>query len=359
MALFLNIFDGDAFSPISLTNYVNARVPFAPGFISGLGLYTGQGVYTVAIGFDEENGALRLIQSSPRGSAPSQSQNTKGTTRYLKSVRLAREAVITADQISGVRVLGTASQLQTAERMVYKRIEGPTGLKAELSATLEHLYLGGLDGLVIDADGSTVLWDLYDFYGLTRPATIEIDFGAMTADSSTFNTALTSLRRAVLRALNGMPIPPGARLVCLCGDDFFDAAFGNKETTAARKIASTGNANAVDVIFDNLAFDSFGFSKIRFVNYRGGENADGTAITGFAIPANEARIFMMGVPGLFQTFFSPADTMDFVNTEGLPNYMIQRRERQTESSRAFELQSNPLVMCMRPQHLRRLKIKGT
>jgi hypothetical protein len=62
-------------------------------------------------------------------------------------------------------------------------------------------------------------------------------------------------------------------------------------------------------------------------------------------------MFMTGVPGLFPVFYAPADTWDFVNTEGLPSYMLQRIERQTSSQRTFEVQANPLPMCMRPLHL--------
>lgn len=346
--LTLDIFNGDNFTNATMTAFVNQNIPFAPGFLGSLGLFTGEGVYTRTVEFDDENGTLSLIQSSPPGSAPSQSKNTKGVIRALRTVRLAREAVIYAEQVAGIRQLGSASQLQTAERLVYKRIEGPTGLKAELSFTLEHMYMGATDGVVYDADGTTVLWDYFDHYGVNRPAAINFPFSTMTADGGNFKKTCTKLKRQVVKAMNGFPIPAGARIVALCGDNFYDDADTNKEIVAARKAGATGNSNALKIISENGAFSSFEYGEIIFINYRGSD--DGKV----AIPTDEARAFMVGVPGLFRTFFSPADTWDFVNTEGLPSYLIQRRERQTESARTFEIQSNPLCMCMRPLSLARL-----
>lgn len=344
----LDIFNNDAFSGATMTAHVNTHIPFIPGFLGSLGIFTGEGVYTIVVGFDDENGNLSLIQSSPRGSAPSQSKNSKGVTRYLETVRLAREAVIYADQVAGVRVLGTANQLQTAERMVYKRVEGATGLKAELGYTLEHLYLGAVDGVVYDADGTTVLWDYFSTYSVARPALTTINFGALAADKRDFAATCLTLRRAMSKALNGFSLAT-LMPVALCGDDFYDAVWNNKEVTEAAKLAATGNMKAPEIISEHEVFASFKYGGIVWVNYRGSE--DGKV----EVPADGARLFPMGVPGLFKTYFAPADTWEFVNTEGLPSYMLQRPERQTSSARTFEVQSNPLPMCLRPKSLFRLK----
>lgn len=346
--LTLDIFNGDAFSNASMTSYVNENIPYIPGFLGSLGLFTAQGVYSKTVAFDDEDGSLSLISTSPRGSAPEQSKNQKGTTRYLDTVRLAREAVIYADQVSSVRLLGTANMLQTAERLVYKRIEGPVGLKAALGYTLEHFYLGAIDGVVYDADGTTQLWDYFAHYGVSRPTAIDFAFSTATSDGGTIAKQCMKLKRQMVGALNGLPTPAGARIVALCGDNFFDAAYTNKEVVKARQTGATGRPDASDIISQNKAYSSFEYGGVTWVNYRGSE--DGKV----AIDTDAARAFMVGVPGLFQTFFSPADTWDFVNTEGLPSYLLQREERQTSSARAFEIQANPLTMCMRPKSLARL-----
>lgn len=343
----LDIFNGDAFSAATMTGHVNMNIPFVPGFLGSLGLFPAQGVYTPTVAFDDENGNLSLIATSPRGAAPSQSKNNKGKVRHIETVRLAREAVITADQLANVRVLGTSNQLQTAERVVWKRVEGPTGLKAELGYTLEHFYLGAIDGVVYDADGSTKIWDYFQFYGANRPAAIDFQFSATDPDSALITKASMQLKREMVKALNGFSLA-GATMVHLCGDNFFDDAWTNKEVVAARKLGGTGNMEAPKIISENKAYSSFKYADAIWVNYRGDDAGK------VSIPTNEARSFMMGVPGLFGTYFAPADTFEFVNTEGLPSYVLQREERQTSSQRVFEVQSNPLAICLRPRSLRRL-----
>jgi hypothetical protein len=346
--LTLDIFNGDAFSNASLSAYVNNNVPFRPGLLGSMGLFTGEGVFTPTVAFDDEDGSLSLIESSPRGSAPSQSINRKGTTRYLKTVRLAREAAITADQVVNVRVLGTATQLQTAERIVFKRVEGPVGLKAELSYTMENMQLGAIDGQVYDADATTLLWDYFATYGVSRPTAVNFAFSTATAGTGVIGKTATDLKRSMVKALNGFPLN-GAELTVLCGDNFYDALRYSGEVLDALKTSAFGDLpNAVDIISSSQAYDAFRYAGIRWINYRGSD--DGAV----GINTDSARAFMRGVPGLFQSFFGPADTWDFANTEGLPSYLIQRRERQTESARVFELQSNPLPLCLRPKSLYRL-----
>lgn len=349
--LTFDIYDGDAFRPTTLTDWVNRFVPFQPTFLSSLGLFQASGgVYTTDVAFDDENGTLTLIKTSPRGSAPEQSQGTKGRTFKVPTVRLAREAVITADQVAGVRVLGS-TVLQSAQRVINSRIEGPTGLKAALSYTFEHMQLGAVDGIVYDADNSTVLWDYFSFYGVSRPASVALPIKPTATLDTPLKKALTALKRSMVSELNGLSTT-GARIIILCGDTFFDDIDNCPEVVAARKIQATGNSNAPAIIADNKAYSSFVYGDCIFVNYRGSEDSK------VAVPTDGGRAFFLGVPGLFPTFFAPADTMDFIGTEGLPSYLLQRRERQTESSRAFELQSNPLFMNMRPKHVRRLTINA-
>jgi hypothetical protein len=347
--LTLDLFNSDAFRSITLTGWVNERVPFQPTFLSSLGLVAAEGVYTTDVAFDEVNGVLRLISSSPRGSAPSQSQNPKGKTRMLSTTRLAREAVITADQIAKVRQLGTATALETLERVVQKRIEGPVGLKAELAYTKEYMYLGMIDGIVYDADGSTVLWDCFDTFGVSRPDSVALPVVQTGELKTPLKKKLNELRRLVVKELGGMSLA-GASFMVLCGDSFYDAVENAPERVDLLKVGATGNSNAAAQIAKNGAYSSFTYGDFTFVNYRGSDDGE------VGIPDAGGRVVPVGVPGLFQEFNAPADTLDFVNTEGLPSYLLQRRERQLESSRAFEVQANPLAVCMRPKALRRLTL---
>jgi hypothetical protein len=59
-------------------------------------------------------------------------------------------------------------QLQTE---VARRLAGPTGLQSNMEFTFEHMRLVAIQGLLIDADGST-LFDWFAEFGITAVAEI-------------------------------------------------------------------------------------------------------------------------------------------------------------------------------------------
>jgi hypothetical protein len=257
---------------------------------------------------------------------------------------MSRETEINADELLGARMFGTLNAA-TAEGLLAQRVEGATGLKAELALTMEHFYLGAIDGVVYDGDNSTVLWDYFSWFGVARPTAISIAFSTEPATGSTqIYQAATTLRRNMTQALNGMVLG-GAKPVVLCGDQYYDKLVMSKEIAAARAAGAFSSPNALDIIAPNLVYASFTYAGVTWVNYRGSDDSI------VSVPTNEGRAFMLGVPGLFQTYFAPCDTFETVSSVGLPYFLLQRPERQTSSRRVFELQTNPLVAVMRPRSL--------
>lgn len=345
--MLINIFDNDAFSAVSLTAAIQ-NTPFKPQFLGSLGIGAAEPSNTLDIAIEEEDGALTIIGTSPRGSAPEQSKNTKRKMRKATCVHLSREAVIMADEVAGVRAFGTESEMMTAERLVNSRVEGPFGLRAAMELTHEYQRLGMIKGIVYDADGSTELFNWFDFFGISAPAEVDMDLDNASPAEGVLADKCQKIKRDMVKALTGLPLM-GLRMVALCGDNFFDNLTSHPEYKETKKIQASGNAGATDIIAGNKAYESIEFGGITWVNYRGTE--DGKV----GIHTDKAQLFPMGVDGLFRMPMGYADTWDFVNTPGLPLYLLQRKERQTDSMRVFEVQSNPLPMCLRPKALRTLK----
>ncbi|WP_338661770.1 major capsid protein [Pararoseomonas sp. SCSIO 73927] len=342
----MDIFNGDAFTSVTLTSKVNETFPYVPTFLYDLGIAPAEGMVTLTAAFEEETGGIRLIPTSPRGAPPSQQTGTKAKLRKLDAVHFAREAHVNADELLALRGRGALTP-ETAQGLLLKRTDGPVGLKVEWKLTLEHMLLGAVDGVVYDADNSTVLYDYFDWMGTTRPDALNLPISTMTADTAVFEAFAMALRREMILALTGMAFA-GGQVVVLCGDNFFDALITSKELKAAKKNGAMGNQDAALKIADNSPYSAFIYAGIVWVNYRG------TLDTKVSVPTDEARAFMLGVPGLFQTLFAPADTFDTVGAEGLPLYLLNLPERQTSKRFTAELQSNPLIACLRPRSLRRI-----
>ena len=89
------------------------------------------------------------------------------------------------------------------------------------------------------------------------------------------------------------------------------------------------------------------------MNYRGTD--DNTTV---AVEADKAHFFPVGVPGLWRNPFAPADTMDAVNSIGLPRYVIPGVDPSGKDKyRTFEVQSNPLPFCTRPKVLMKARMQ--
>ncbi len=88
----------------------------------------------------------------------------------------------------------------------------------------------------------------------------------------------------------------------------------------------------------------FEFAGVIIEEYRG--TIDGVLF----VPADECQFFPVGVPGLFQTAFGPADWIETVNTPGLPVYAKQVI-MEFDKGVKIATQSNPLSYCTRPQVL--------
>ncbi|MBN9525447.1 MAG: major capsid protein [Alphaproteobacteria bacterium] len=342
-----DIFSGQPFSAVTLTGIIN-NTPYTPNFLGSIGLYAADGVRTTSIAIGERNGALQVVATSPRGSEPEQIDHPVSALRTAPSVHIQIEATVSADEVQSVLAPagdGAFAEFQTPEALITERVEGPFGLRARIELTHEYHRLGGIRGVVMDKDGTTELYNWYSFFGIAPMAAHNMNFGTLDPDASTFEQACATLKRDMLNELDGLPVT-NAQPVALCGDNYYDQVWGNKEVKAWRKAQGTGRDT--DVFSQNKAFSSFTYGGITFVNYRG--TKDGKV----GIATDEGRLFPFGVPGLFQMLFAPPPIMGLTNTKGLPVYALMPPHRQTIRQAVVEAQSNPLTLCVRPRSLRQL-----
>jgi len=331
-----NFFTSDAFSMISLTASVN-EMPFVPGRVGQLGIFRSAGVNTRQVVIEKKGSTLTLIPTSEAGSPPEQRGREKRDIRLLSAPRLSREAVIQASQVSGVRAFGSESEFEGVQQVLNEQM-GKTVL--EMDMTIENLRLGAVKGIVIDADGTTVLYNLFTEFGVSQLA--EFDFALDTATTDV-RLKCMELRRLMSKEVKAGNIAFGIH--ALCGDSFFDKLIAHDSTKTAWERWSDGQTLRQD-----LTFQTFFHAGIMFENYRGSDDgAVGVATT-------KAHFFPTGVPGLFENPFAPGDTIDTVNTVGLPRYAFPNIDpRPNPRWASVEIQSNPLPFCTRPRTLIKAK----
>lgn len=334
----LDIFKGDAFSLIKQTEAINKR-PFVPGRLGQLGIFREMGVDTTSIEIEEKEGKLYLVPAKPRGAPATTNVKEGRKVRILKALHLPITDTISADEVQNVRAFGSGNMLETIQGKINERY---TTMAQSIEATLEHLRVGAIKGIVYDADGTTPLYNLFTEFGISQETTVDFDLDNPDADGS-----LRAVCAGIVRTMaDNLGATPMMGVMAMCGNDFFDNLIKNAEVRDSYRATPMAQVLREGYIMPNgqKIYGAFEFGGIVFENYRG--SIGGTPFIG----AHECRLFPIGVPDLFTLAYAPAPYIETVNTTGLPMYAkVTPHPKGTHVD--VDVQSNPLPYCTRPKVL--------
>lgn len=319
------IFEDDVFSVSSLTAAINDQ-EYLPGRIGGLGLFREEGISTLTVQIEKDGETLALVPAGERGTSGLVIGGTKRTMIPFNTVHLPQRFTIKADEIQGIRAFGTRSELQAVQDVVNNRL---ARARRQLDATHEFQRMGALNGQVLDADGKTVLLDIYKIFGVQRQ---KLSMG--------LNNPATELRVKCGEALDmqedalGSITSTGSR--AFCGKNFWSKLVDHESIKKTYLNSQQAAALRGD------ARESFEFGGIVWERYRG-------KIAGVSfVHDDKALLIPEGVPELYISCFAPADYMETVNTQGIP-YYSKIEPLPFNKGVAGEAQSNPLHLCTRPR----------
>lgn len=338
----MDVFNSSAFTAISLTAAINQQ-PFLPSLLGDLKIFADKPIRTTAAAIESKNGSLSLIQTSPRGAPLEEESGDKRVIKYFETVRIAKAATITAQELQNVRAFGSESELQQVANEVADRY---AKLNNDLQLTWENLRLGAVQGIVMDADGTTTLSNWFTNWGVSQPTEVDWDLDNASPASGAIRKLCNDTLRTAQRALSGMWVPARSYLLALCGDNFWDLLTQHPEVRGTYLATQA----AADLRQNALPFEQFKYGGITFVNYRGTD--DNSTV---AIGTDKVKFVPVNVPGLFECAWAPAETFDFVNTPGKPLYALMVKDLQRNAWQRAELYSYPLFFCSRPGGLLRGK----
>lgn len=319
------IFEDDAFSVSSLTAAINDQ-EYLPGRISGLNLFREEGISTLTVQIEKDGETLALVPAGERGTSGLVVAGSRRQLIPFNTVHLPERFTIKADEIQGIRAFGTRSELQAVQDVVNKRL---AKARRQLDATHEFQRMGALNGQVLDADGKTILLDIYKTFGVQRQ---KMSMGLNSPD--------TELRVKCGEALDmqedalGSITSTGSR--AFCGKNYWN------KLIVHRSVKETYLNSQQAAALRGDARESFEFGGIVWERYRG-------KIAGVSfVHDDKALLIPEGVPELYISSFAPADYMETVNTQGLP-YYSKIEPLPFNKGVAGEAQSNPLHLCTRPR----------
>lgn len=329
----ISIFEDEAFSVPSLLAVVNDE-PVIAGQIGRSGLFDEQGVNSTTVQIEKDGTTLALVPAAARGGVGFAVKADKRQLIPFNTVHLPQTFAILADEIQGIRAVGSMTELQSAERVVARRLEK---CQRQLDLTHEFQRVGAINGLVLDADGETVLLDIFQRFGLKRPKAFSFELGNAATDISTKCVEILDIQEDALGQVTGI----GSR--AYCGKEFWSMLIAHKNMRDAYLASEAASTLRGD------RRQAFEFGGIVWERYRGKHAGQPFVADG------AARLVPEGVSDLFISAFAPADYMETVNTEGLP-YYAKLEPLPFDKGVAGEAQSNPLHLCTKPLAVRQLVI---
>lgn len=337
----MDVFRGDAFSARSLTAAVD-RYSYVPGYLGGLpGLTVPKSVRTREVWIEERDFGAALIQTSPRGAPPSQRGGEQRKARAFETTRIADASRVWAHEIQNVRAFGEEAALKDLQLEIGRR---QMKMKQDFALTKEHMLLGMVQGVVVDADGS-IIHDWFEEFGQTPASEESFDLSATAKDGDILKKA-NAIRRGMVRDLKGLG-GGGVQVHAICGDDFWDGFITSKEVRDTYRFAMQAMALQNDV---GGAWESFRYGKIMWRNYRGTDDKSTVAV-----PDAKVKFFPANA-NIFQVAHAPAEKFEFTNTPGQENYSWIVPDRDRDMWADIEQYSYPLHVCVQPAALRSAKV---
>lgn len=322
--MMLNVFADSAFEFTKLVASIN-KIPHQPTMLGDMGLFAEEGVSTLTVAIEMQDGKLTLVPTAPRGTRGPAKNLERRNIRDFRTVHLPQTVAVMADEVAQLRAFGSETEVELATNYLNKKM---AVARRDTDITHEWQRMGALKGIVLDADGTTEIYDYFAEFGVsqTTHSMVLSNAGTKVLES------LVQLKRKVEDKLGGLSM---SGLEVLCSAEFFDAF------TAHPAVIESYKYQQGQVLREDRR-DGFEFGKVFFREYRG--TIGGQRF----IDANKAIAVPMGVPELCKTFYSPAPYMETVNTIGLPFYMKQRN-MDYDVGVEWQVQSNPLHIVTRPE----------
>ncbi|WP_116082099.1 major capsid protein [Tropicimonas sp. IMCC34011] len=332
----MDIFGNSAFSTTSLSGAIERR-PYVPQLLGSLGLFTPEPVRTRNIFVDRIEGGLTLIPTSADGAPPDILDREDRDAVSLRTTRLAKRFTLYAHELDGIRAFGSETELMQVQREYMRRMDR---INADMELTHEFHRLGALQGVLLDADGSTVIYDYSTEFNEAIPAAISFELDQATTD---VHAKCKEIARGMARSAKGNLA--GASIHAICGDAFYDQLVSHPSVekfylnqAAARDLQAAQGA----------IFESFRVGGITFHNYQGTD--DNSTV---AVPTDEAKFFPVGARDVFKVAYAPLETLDFVGTPGQRVYAMNVPDRERNMWTKGEIYSYPLHVCSQPRVLRK------
>lgn len=275
--------------------------------------------------FYEESGIL--VPTTEWGGVAPKNSSGKRTAKSWTIPHMPLEDVVKASDVIGVRAFGSTA----AETVQGKVLDKLQAMKNKIDATLAYRRSKAKQGIIVDADGSTIL-NYFTEFGIAQQVVY--------FDLATATTNIAAKCQDVIDQIeDGLGQEVYSSIEVEVDRAFYDALTAHKNV---REVFL--NWSAAEEKLGRSNKSGFVFGDLKFIVNRQKVGATPliAASTGHAYPRGAQDVFLNGL--------APADFNETVNTLALPYYAKQAGK---QFDRGFDLhvQSNQLPIVAKPKAL--------
>lgn len=307
--------------------------PSIPSRLLSSGLFREKNLTSTSVMIEFADGVFNLVPNRSRDEAPNIKAYGKGSVlRTFNVPHLPLLTTIRGAQIQDVRKIGSKDALLSNAQVIADEIAEH---RDSHDLTIEHLMLGAVKGKILDADGKTIIYDLFDEFGISEPET-SIKFSNKTTD---IGAVIVQTLRMMKKGLKGY-VSSGATVLCSPG--FFDKLISHESTRDAWR---TYKQNELQRQTPN---ETFTWNGMCFEVYDA--EIDGVPM----ITDGHAHAFLTGMQRGFVRYNAPSVMLSEANKIARPFYISTEM---LEHNRGVSIytEANPLPLCLRPGTLMHLK----
>ncbi len=275
--------------------------------------------------FYEESGIL--VPTTEWGGEAPKNSSGKRTAKSWTIPHMPLEDVVKASDVIGVRAFGST----TAETVQGKVLDKLQAMKNKIDATLAYRRSKAKQGVIVDADGSTIL-SYFTEFGIAEQV-VYFDLGTATTNIA------AKCQDVIDQIEDGLGQEVYSSIEVEVDRAFYDALTAHKNV---REVFLGWSAAESKLGRSNTSGFEFGGLKFIVNRQKVGATPLVAASTGHAYPRGTQDVFLNGL--------APADFNETVNTLALPYYAKQAGK---QFDRGFDLhvQSNQLPIVAKPKAL--------
>jgi len=315
------------------------QTPNLYSLLTDMGLFPEVGIPVTYVELEIKKGSLSLIPMGTRGAPAPHMSRDRRNIRMLPTLFMQLNDTLRPSDLQNLRMFGTNDVFEQFDMLLAERM-----FKLQRMYRMSHEYLrwGALHGDVIDADGSTVLYNCYTEMGESQ-ASFDFKFGSTTTNGPL--QATKTVRRYYERNLLGETM---TGIVYFASSSFMDKLTQHPMYIEMYKFQQ---ANPNPLFEDQEVFKVGNSLFVEHNGYASYTQPDGTSVDRIFIADGEAVGVPMGTQECFRSYFAPGEMMQAVNAPGLSMYVSLKEldhgagvEVHTESAPFFAVQKPRLVI---------------